>query len=97
MKKNNLLSKSLVTLSFIVGVNIPTIVNASEDALIENAQQTLSISLEENLHQVVASINVNLQKELTMTMANNHSLNKSLDAQLVSIQRNKADKAALSE
>ncbi|MFT4925696.1 MAG: hypothetical protein ACI8WB_001791 [Phenylobacterium sp.] len=89
MKKNNLLSKSLVTLSFIAGVNIPAIVNASETALIENAQQTLRISLEENLNQVVASINVNLQKDVTMLMVDNQSL----DLQLASSQLNKAEKA----
>ncbi|MFT5161932.1 MAG: hypothetical protein ACI9FJ_000500 [Alteromonadaceae bacterium] len=83
MKKYNLLTKSLFTLTFIGAINAP-IVNSSElttaDSvtsavqLTKNAQHSLNVSLKENLNLVITSINVNLKKDLTLTIGNEHSL-----------------------
>ena len=88
---NDFNKKSLFTLTLIAVVNAP-IVNAAETPLFSSAQQTLSISMEESLNQAVANIHVDLQKELTMAMANNQSL----DLVLASSQSIKDDKIIVS-
>jgi putative salt-induced outer membrane protein YdiY len=76
MKKISLPAQSLFTFILFTGINAP-IVNASEVTakLMVNAKITLRVSLDENLNQVVATINANLKKELAMTVANERSIN----------------------
>ncbi len=101
MKKNNLLTKSLFTLTFVTAINAP-IANAVEASTFQDtathtavtatdAQKTLTTSLEENLNLVVSSISVDLHNDLTQMMAT--ATNKpSLDVELASSQPIKDDK-----
>lgn len=75
MKKLNTFTKSLFTLTLFAALNVPT-VNATDvtNQLLANAQDSLTVTLEENLNHVVSTINGDLKKDMLMTVRNDKSL-----------------------
>ena len=83
MKKLNTLTKSLFTFTLLAALSAPT-VNAAEQGkgvstllsqeLQMNAQHSLTATLQENLNDVVTTINGDLQKDILMALHDNNSL-----------------------
>lgn len=89
MKTLNTLKNSLVTLTLLVAVNVPTVNAASVKTQLQDSAQTLlTVTLEENLNQVVTTINDDLKQDILMQADND----KSLVLELVASQSVKDDK-----
>ena len=75
MKTLNTVTQTLFTLTLLAGAFVPS-VNATEVAqqLQVNAQALLAQTLEENLNQVVTTINGDLKKDILMSTRNDSSL-----------------------
>jgi hypothetical protein len=75
MKKLNTFTKSIFAVTLFAAFTVPT-VNASEVTaqLQMNAQQSLAVTLEENLNQVVLTINGSLEKDMLLSVKNEQSL-----------------------
>ena len=75
MKTLNTVKNTLFTITLLTAVSVPT-VNATEvtPQLQVNAQTLLAQTLEENLNQVVTTINGELKKDIIKTARNDKSL-----------------------
>lgn len=88
MKTLNTFKNTLVTLTLLAAINAPTVSAAPVNAQLQiNAQTLLAVTLEENLNQVVTTINDDLKKDI-MTKVND----KSLVLELAASQSVKDDK-----
>jgi predicted PurR-regulated permease PerM len=83
MNKLNALTKSLFTFILVAALSIPTVnaaeqgksvVNQLSQEMQMNAQHSLAVTLQENLNEVITTINGELQKDMLMTIRNNQSL-----------------------
>ena len=74
MKKSQVFTNTLTALTLLTAVAAPTASAVQTDKLVTTAHSSVSASLEENLNQVVTTINTNMQKQLNDVMANNQSL-----------------------
>ena len=91
MKTLNTVKNSLFTITLFAAVCAPT-VNATQVAnqLQVNAQTLLAHSMDENLNQVVTTINGDLKKDIIKTA----KYDKSLVLEMAASQSNKDDKIA---
>ena len=89
MKTLNTVKNSLFTITLLAATSVPT-VNATQvtQQLQVNAQTLLAQTLDENLNEVVTTINGDLQKDIIKTVRNDQSL----VLELAASQLNKDDK-----
>lgn len=89
MKTLNTVKNALFTITLLAATSVPT-VNATQvtQQLQVNAQTLLAQTLDENLNEVVTTINGDLQKDIIKTVRNDQSL----VLELAASQLNKDDK-----